>query len=67
MRTIKFRGKPTDESLSWVHGDLIRFPNGTRGIHLLDADGSLAVKPETIGQFTGCLIRMARRYTRGMS
>ena len=36
MRTIKFRGNPTDESLSWVHGDLIRFPNGAAGIHLLD-------------------------------
>lgn len=52
-RIIKFRGKPLDESLNWVYGDLIRFPNGATGIHLLDVDGSLSVKPETRGQFTG--------------
>lgn len=52
-RIIKFRGKPLDESLNWVYGDLIRFPNGATGIHLLDVDGSLSVKPKTRGQFTG--------------
>ena len=52
-RVIKFRGKPTDNFLDWVHGDLINVGNGRCAIHLLNADGSIEVVPETVSQYTG--------------
>lgn len=55
MRAIKFRGKPTDDFLKWVYGDLITFSNGAAGIHMIDADGSISVNSTTVGQFTGLL------------
>lgn len=52
MRTIKFRGKDK-RSGEWYYGNL--YDKDTRGrTHICTTTrGSLDVKPETVGQFTG--------------
>lgn len=52
MRTIKFRGKDK-RSGEWYYGNL--YDNDTLGrTHICTTTrGSLDVKPETVGQFTG--------------
>ena len=49
MRTIKFRGKRTHNG-EWVHGCLIQRIDCTE-IH--DGVFTWAIKPKTVGQFTG--------------
>lgn len=51
MRTIKFRGKG-HRTKNWFYGNLYIDMYGRTHIFSLEV-GSLEVKPETIGQFTG--------------
>lgn len=51
MREIEFRGK--EKTIGWVYGSLLCFGANEYAIHLRNAEGSLIVDPETIGQFTG--------------
>ena len=50
-RNIKFRGK--EKTIGWVYGSLLCFGDNEYAIHLRNAEGSLIVNPETVGQFTG--------------
>ncbi len=50
-REIKFRGK--EKTIGWVYGSLLYFGANEYAIHLLNAEGSLIVDPETVGQYTG--------------
>ena len=51
MREIKFRGK--EKTIGWVYGSLLYFGANEYAIHLRNAEGSLIVDPETVGQSTG--------------
>ena len=50
-KDIKFRGK--EKTIGWVYGSLLCFGANEYAIHLRNAEGSLIVDPETVGQFTG--------------
>lgn len=49
MRTIKFRGKRTDNE-EWVYGDLLRRYGMTE---IYQPSGTIPIIPESVGQFTG--------------
>ena len=51
MLRYKFRGK--EKTIGWVYGSLLYFGDNEYAIHLLNAEGSLIVDPETVGQYTG--------------
>ncbi len=51
MRKYEFRGK--EKTIGWVYGSLLYFGDNEYAIHLLNAEGSLVVDPETVGQYTG--------------
>ena len=51
IREIEFRGK--EKTIGWVYGSLLDFGANEYAIHLLNAEGSLIVDPETVGQYTG--------------
>lgn len=50
-REYEFRGK--EKTIGWVYGSLLCFGANEYAIHLRNAEGSLIVDPETVGQFTG--------------
>lgn len=50
-KNIKFRGK--EKTIGWVYGSLLCFGANEYAIHLRNAEGSLIIDPETVGQFTG--------------
>ena len=51
MRKYEFRGK--EKTIGWVYGSLLYFGANEYAIHLRNAEGSLIVDPETVGQYTG--------------
>lgn len=51
IREFKFRGK--EKTIGWVYGSLLYFGSNEYAIYLLNAEGSLIVDPEIVGQFTG--------------
>ncbi len=55
MRTIKFRGKDSNNNGEWRYGSLLSYPDG--GCVIVDFDGheelSWDADPGTVGQFTG--------------
>ncbi len=51
MRKYEFRGK--EKTIGWVYGSLLDFGANEYAIHLRNAEGSLIVDPETVGQYTG--------------
>ena len=51
MREYEFRGK--EKTIGWVYGSLLYFGANEYAIHLRNAEGSLIVDPETVGQYTG--------------
>lgn len=51
MLRYKYRGK--EKTIGWVYGSLLCFGANEYAIHLRNAEGSLIVDPETVGQFTG--------------
>lgn len=52
MREILLRGKRIDNS-EWIYGDLRHWRNGSVGIHNNLLSYTLAIDPDTAGQFTG--------------
>ena len=50
-REYEFRGK--EKTIGWVYGSLLCFGANEYAIHLRNAEGSLIVDPETVGQYTG--------------
>ena len=48
MRKYEFRGK--EKTIGWVYGSLLDFGANEYAIHLRNAEGSLIVDPETVGQ-----------------
>ena len=50
MRTLKFKGKTTNDK-RWVCGFLSRLP-GNRYYFITCEDGNLLVNPDTVGQYT---------------
>ena len=61
-RTIKFRGKRLDNG-EWRYGSLVKWGEDKFTIHNLD--GSIAVEPSTVGQFTGLTDRNGREIYEG--
>ena len=51
MREYEFRGK--EKTIGWVYGSLLYFGANEYAIHLLNAEGSLIVDPETVGRLIG--------------
>ena len=51
MLRYEYRGK--EKTIGWVYGSLLYFGANEYAIHLLNAEGSLIVDPETVGQYTG--------------
>ena len=48
MLRYKYRGK--EKTIGWVYGSLLCFGANEYAIHLRNAEGSLIVDPETVGQ-----------------
>ena len=51
MLRYEFRGK--EKTIGWVYGSLLYFGANVYAIHLLNAEGSLIVDPETVGHTPG--------------
>ena len=51
MREYEFRGK--EKTIGWVLGSLLSFGANEYAIRLRNAEGSLIVDHETVGQYTG--------------